>query len=68
MTEMQVPELLVKAVTEAGLCGPLMARTAPDGLPAESGAYLLLLGFSQEIAVTRRGTRETNLTLSSRPS
>jgi Uri superfamily endonuclease len=58
MTEMQVPELLVKALTEAGLCGPLMARTAPDGLPAESGAYLLLLGLGDEVEIARAGIRE----------
>ena len=48
----------MEALAEAGLGGPLMARTTQAGVPAESGAYLLLLGLGDEVEIARAGIRE----------
>ena len=59
MKETQVPRSLRKALAKTGIKGPIIARAAPDALPSETGAYLLLLGFGEKIAITRGKARET---------
>lgn len=59
MKETQVPKALRKALVESGFDGPIVARADAGDLPPEAGAYLLLLGGREGLAVTHRKARET---------
>ncbi len=59
MTEIHVPEALLKALAEIGEDGAPHPRAEPGRLPRSTGAYLLLLRVSRTTVAIRRKTPET---------